>query len=97
MLAGAIVYLLSPPSPLAGLAQMGTKSELFINLANTVQLVLVITWDNTQMAHMTKPHLVTLLHKQPASAHVGDFPKFFQRSTNHLKTAVGLNVPSTTS
>lgn len=61
---------------------------------NTFCLALVIPRDHPPH-HWLEPLSAADLQKWPASAHVADFPKIFQRLTNHKQETSGLGVPGT--
>lgn len=65
-------------------AKMGTKSELFINLANIFLPVLVISSDPTPPNFLTQPELLSAAfpYQWTVMACTVDFPKSSQKSTN---------------
>lgn len=78
-------------SHLAGPVQVGTKSELFIKLANTFHPTLVIFCFLTLLAH---PAQVSCGEgKQPASPHDADIPKISQNSKILNQAVVNISIP----
>lgn len=97
MLAGTTVPLLTPPPPIWQ-AQVGCKSVLSMNLANTVLLAVLIHSDTAprNLHWQAQPLPATFPYKPSALAHAADFPKISEGSPNLKQVGAGHGILCTT-
>lgn len=95
-LADAIDPLLSPFPP-SQQVQAGAKSEFPINLANTIDLTLVIPSDLDMPNSPAQPQPLSgaFPHQLSALDCTAEFPKTSQISTNSKQEVAGLGMPCT--